>query len=156
MTIHRSLPVALALFAGSCLPAREREEEPAAPPPTLLVRALTCEHRTDPAGIDARVPRLGWKLAPRDPEARGLRQSAYQVLVARDEARLAAGSGDLWDSGSVESDDTLDVEYGGLPLASGTRCFWKVRVWDRDSVASGWSPVARFSLGCSRRRLRAQ
>src|SRR5262245_45560194 len=145
MTSLRSAAIVLVLFSGSCL--RAREEEPEAKPSVLGVYGLTCEHRVDPLGIDALPPRLSWKLATRDEGVRGLRQSAYQVLVARDEARLAAARADLWDSGQVESDETVDVEYGGLPLESGTRCAWKVRVWDQDGVASEWSPVARFSIG---------
>src|SRR5688572_26459088 len=140
-----SLAILLALLATGCLEARE--DAPEDPHSALRASALTCEHRVDPQGIDADPPRFGWKLAARDEAARGLRQSAYQVLVARDEQRLAAGSGELWDSGQVESDETVDVEYGGAPLGSGERCLWKVRVWDQDGIASEWSEVARFSMG---------
>jgi len=138
--------VAVVTFFAACLPARE--EAPAeGPRPTLSVRAPSCEHRVDPLGLDAATPRLSWKLDARDPLARGLRQSAYQILVAGDEARLARDGGDLWDSGIVASSETVDVRYAGAPLVSNQRCAWKVRVWDQDGVVSAWSPVARFGLG---------
>ncbi len=142
--LQRISPLLLMLL-GSCLRARVDEPEPRAS--QLGVHALTCEHLVDPLGVDALPPRLSWKLVARDEGARGLRQSGYQVLVARDEALLSAGRAELWDSGQVESGETVDVEYGGLPLTSGTRCSWKVRVWDQDGVASEWSEVARFSMG---------
>ena len=49
------------------------------------------------------------------------------------------------------------MEYAGTPLQSNTRYYWKVRVWlahrspgeegDKDSIASGWSPQALWSMG---------
>src|SRR6185503_2979556 len=145
MAIPRSLPIVLALLGGSCLSARKDEPEPRAS--QLGADALTCEHRVDPLGVDALPPRLSWKLVARDEGARGLRQSGYQVLAARDAVRLAAGRADLWDSGQVDSGETVDVEYAGLPLGSGADCYWKVRVWDQDGVPSEWSETARFSIG---------
>ena len=39
---------------------------------------LRCEYLTDPLGLDVRQPRLSWRL---EASARGIRQTAYQVLV---------------------------------------------------------------------------
>ena len=60
--------------------------------------------------------------------------------------RLAHDQGDLWDSGKVVSDATLQVEYAGKPLRSRTRCHWKVRVWDRDGRVSAWSEPAAWEM----------
>lgn len=79
------------------------------------VEALTCEYLVDPVGIDAVPPRLSWRLVS---AARGERQTAYQVLAARSRETLAEDRGDLWDSGKVESDRSVHVEYAGAPLAS--------------------------------------
>src|SRR5271157_2653004 len=65
---------------------------------------LRCEYRANPLGVDTLAPRLSWKLAVADPTARGLGQSAYQVLVASSEALLTRNQGDLWDSGKVNAD----------------------------------------------------
>ncbi len=77
---------------------------------------LRCEYRTNPLGIDTLVPRLSWKLAAADPTARGLGQSAYQVLVASSEALLLRNQGDLWDTGKVDGDQSIQVLYGGKSL----------------------------------------
>ncbi|MSR63063.1 MAG: rhamnosidase [Planctomycetes bacterium] len=146
MTRTRFAPLVVVALVVACLPAR-REAPAEDPQPTLSVRAPTCEHRVDPLGIDAVTPRLSWKLDARDPRARGLAQSAYQILVASDEAQLARGAADLWDSGIVASNATVDVAYAGAALVSNQRCAWKVRVWDQDGVLSEWSPVARFGIG---------
>ena len=38
----------------------------------------------------------------------------------------------LWDSGRVEGDDSLHVEYDRPPLQFSTRDYWRVAVWDAD------------------------
>lgn len=105
---------------------------------------LRCEGLTNPLGIDRAQPRLSWAIPL---GARGLAQTARQVLVADSLKTLAADRGNLWDSGKVASDESQWVVYGGRPLAKGARCWWKVRVWDLSGAASPWSEPAWFSVG---------
>lgn len=105
---------------------------------------LRCEYAQDPLAVQTAVPRLGWKL---ESGVSGDRQTAYRILVASSEVRLADDEGDLWDSGKVDSDETLHIEYAGRPLASAQRCYWKVRVWDRDAKPSDWSDAAQWTVG---------
>ncbi len=97
---------------------------------------LRCEYLTNPLGIDEVAPRLSWIVE--SPE-RGERQSAYQILVASSPELLAAGQGDLWDSGKVSSDATAQIVYGGAALTSRQGCYWKVRSWNKDGIVSAWS-----------------
>ncbi len=83
---------------------------------------LRCEYGPSPLGIHELRPRLSWKLLS---DRRGAGQAAYRILVSRE----VAGA-DLWDSGWVESPDSVFVPYGGTPLASGERAWWTVRVRD--------------------------
>ncbi|MCC6485856.1 MAG: family 78 glycoside hydrolase catalytic domain [Candidatus Hydrogenedentes bacterium] len=108
------------------------------------VTDLRCEYLSDPLGIDVVNPRLSWVL---DTSKHGARQTAYQVLVADDESLLKADQGNVWDSGRVESDQSVQVVYGGKPLESRARCFWKVRVWDESGQASPWSAPAFWTMG---------
>ena len=108
---------------------------------------LRCEYRVNPQGIDATEPRLSWVLTPVNPKARGLRQTAYRLLVATSEAALRANTGDLWDSGKTESADSIQIVYRGKELNSGTAAWWKVQVWDQDGQASEWSSDAQWSMG---------
>jgi hypothetical protein len=114
---------------------------------TIRVAELRCEYLVDPLGIDVLQPRLSWQLRPSDPSRRGVVQSAYQVLVADTEAALQADRGDLWDSGRVKSDQSINVVYQGKPLASGAICFWKIRIWDEAGRDSTWSKPAKWSMG---------
>ena len=110
---------------------------------------LRCEDRTDPLGIDAAKPRLSWVIedAGLRTEDRGQRQTAYRVLVASSEALLKKDQGDLWDSGKVASDQSIQVEYAGQPLESRMSCHWKVRVWLADGKPSAWSAPAQWCMG---------
>jgi len=114
---------------------------------SIRTAELRCEYLTDPVGINVANPRLSWVLEAIRPGGRGLKQSAYHILVASSELALRSGKGDLWDTGKVDSDQSTQIAYGGKPLASGTQAFWKVEVWDQDSHLSGWSKTATWSMG---------
>ena len=79
-----------------------------------------------PLGIDDPAPRLSWQL--QDP-ARGAKQTAYEVLVASSSAVLASGKADIWDSGRIDSDSSLNVHYAGPALQASKRYAWQVKVW---------------------------
>ncbi len=111
----------------------------------LEAERLRCEYRKNPQGIDEAQPRLSWQLDADG--ARGVRQSAYHVLVASSAALLKKGAGDLWDSGKVAADRSTQIAYAGRPLASRQACFWKVRVYGQDGEASDWSDPASWTMG---------
>ncbi len=111
---------------------------------SLVVSALKCEGQVEPIGIDAPAPVFGWQLqSPR----RGVRQTAYQVLVAACPESLTEQKADLWDSGRVESDQSDYVQYAGTPLQSSRRYYWKVRVWDENNAIADSSQEASFVTG---------
>jgi len=110
----------------------------------LLPARLRCEYLENPLGIDTVAPRLSWIVESNE---RGQRQIGYQILVADTEEKLRASVGDLWDTGQVPSDQTLHIPYAGKPLTSYQRCFWKVRVWDKDGKPSAYSEPARWEMG---------
>ena len=105
---------------------------------------LRCEYLTNPLGIDSNKPRLSWEI---ESNLRGERQTAYQVLVASRPEQLETNQADLWDSGKVASGRSIQVEYGGRPLASRSRCWWRVRIWDKNGNPSPWSKPAFWSMG---------
>ena len=117
------------------------------PAATVRPVQLRCEYRTNPLGIDETEPRLGWRLAAGDGAARGLSQTAYRVLAASSRDLLIKESGDLWDSGKIDSAESAHVVYAGKPLTSGRQVFWKVMVWDNGGDSSPWSEVSFWSMG---------
>ena len=85
----------------------------------VTIEQLRCEYLDNPLGIDTPQPRLSWAL---ESNQRGQKQTAYQILVASKDALLKADTGDLWDTGTVSSDQTVQVVYGGKALSSCQRC----------------------------------
>jgi len=116
----------------------------AQPITTLEVASLYCDHAVNPIAVDHRNPTLSWMLSSNQ---RGTRQSAYRILVSRNQESLRRGIGDLWDSGKVKSDNSTDVVYGGPAPASGEQCYWQVRVWDELDRSSPWSEPGQWQIG---------
>lgn len=102
---------------------------------------LRVEYLRNPLGVDTPYPRFFWKNRHLK---RGQKQTAYQLIVS---SRQEASSGDLWDSGKVQDDSSIQIVYRGKPLESNRTYYWKVRVWDKDGKVSPWSEVARFDTG---------
>ena len=102
---------------------------------------LTCEHLTNPIGLDAPNPRLSWKL---NDSRTGAAQFSYQVLVGTDSLAVANGKGKIWDTGKVRSDSML-ITYSGSKLTPFTRYFWQVRSWDQEDKQL--SAMATFETG---------
>ena len=113
----------------------------------LQPKQLECEYRANPLGIDTRTPRFSWILQSDRNSERGQGQTAYHLLVASSERLLKPGKADLWDSGRVESDQSILIPYAGKPLVARQRCFWKVRVWDVNGRGSAWSATATWTMG---------
>ena len=105
---------------------------------------LRCEYRENPLGIDVLQPRLCWRMKD---SRRGAAQTAYQILAADSPEKLAAGDGNFWDSGRVESDRSIQIVYKGKPLASRMSCHWKVRIWDADGKPTEYSRPALWTMG---------
>src|SRR5687767_4983421 len=93
----------------------------------LHISNLRCEYLVDPLGIDELAPRLSWMV---ESVRRGARQIAYRIRVASTLKKLAAGEGDRWDSGRVDSNQTTHVTYSGKQLRSRDVCHWNVEIWD--------------------------
>ena len=110
----------------------------------IIAKELTCEYAQNPLGIDTPAPRFSWLL---ESTLRDQMQSAYHILVASSKKKLEDNVGDKWDSGKVNSDRSVNVEYLGKPLASCEKCWWKVRVWDKQDQPSTWSEPGSFEMG---------
>jgi len=109
----------------------------------MNVVQLKCEYRTNPLGIDEKNPRLSWIL---DSENRGEIQTAFQILVASEKDKLSETSADMWNTGKLNSRQSVHVVYSGRVLNSRQRYFWKVRIWDKEGQPSQWSEIAWLEM----------
>ena len=88
---------------------------------------LRCEYLENPLGIDVAAPHFSWQS---DNTERNWKQAAYDLLVASTDEGLRAGKADIWDSGKVDSGESVGIVYRGPALESRKRYHWRVRVWD--------------------------
>jgi alpha-L-rhamnosidase len=108
---------------------------------------LRCEYLENPLGIDASIPHLSWQS---DNAERNWMQSAYEILVASNDENLRPGKADIWDSGKVDSAESVGITYTGPPLESRRRYHWKVRVWDAAGQVSESAEAAWWEMGLLR------
>jgi len=99
---------------------------------------LTCESRVNPLGLDTAQPRLGWQLSAKE----SVQQSAYRIQVFRESDEKP-----FWDSGRVNSKNSVLVPYEGPALHPRTRYFWQVCVWDQKGRDSLYSEKAWWETG---------
>src|SRR5258708_12159640 len=78
---------------------------------------------------------------------RGAGQSAYEIRVAMGEDAPRGAQSLVWDSGKIDSRQSIFVSYGGPGLQSRTRYFWQIRVWDERGLDLGWSRGADWEMG---------
>ncbi len=110
----------------------------------MNITDLRCEYRINPIGIDVKEPRLSWRFIS---NRRGAKQAAYQLAAGLDEVYLLQGESLLWDTGKVDSDQSIHIPYAGPSIQSRQRIYWRVRVWDENAHSTGWSDTAWFEIG---------
>lgn len=100
----------------------------------LTLYDLTVEYKTQPLGLDETMPRFSWKLRS---DICSTLQNAYRLTVS--------GGGDVWDTGKVESTQSILIEYAGAELKPCTEYEWNVTVWtNRGETASA---ASKFETG---------
>ncbi|WP_282035741.1 alpha-L-rhamnosidase [Saccharicrinis aurantiacus] len=108
------------------------------------VGSLTCEYLNNPIGIDVTSPRFSWKIQS---TSSNVSQTAYEIRAAKTIQNLGTQSAQLWSTGKINSNQSINVPYQGATLKSGDRVYWQVRIWDNKNKLSAWSEPAYFELG---------
>ncbi len=70
-----------------------------------------------------------------------------KFLVATTKEKLDKDIGDTFNSKKIKSSQNTHVVYEGKTLEPASEYYWKIRVWDKNNNASGWSETAQFSTG---------
>jgi alpha-L-rhamnosidase len=89
----------------------------------LSVSELLIENSTNPIGIDIALPRFSWQLQT---DQQNISQSAYELQVFD----AAKPQQPLWNSGKINSQQSVYIAYAGPALQSGKKYQWTVQVWD--------------------------
>jgi len=134
MKIRLILSGLIVLFLNSCTTVKV---EPA-------VSELRCEYLANPVGMEVSKPRLSWQMKK---AVRGAKQKAYRIMAATNDSLLQNDSPDLWDSGKIESEQSIQVVYNGKSLISAMKVSWKVQIWDEKKNKSAWSEISHWEMG---------
>lgn len=114
----------------------------------IRITDLTTEFAKNPIGLHEPEPRLGWVV---ESDKRGESVSGWQILVASAAELLEGGWHDIGDSGQMPvhkgSMPPAHTPYGGEPLQSRKRYYWKARVWDGQGRPGPWSDPAFWEMG---------
>ena len=116
MRITRILYVVMTMVFYCCAPSID-----------VGLSDLKCEYRTNPLGIDNTAPKFSWKLSQQE-ALRGQKQTAYQIIIASSLENLDHDIGDLWDSGKVETDQSVNATDAVKELESSKQYYWKVKL----------------------------
>ncbi|MEI8245157.1 MAG: family 78 glycoside hydrolase catalytic domain [Lentisphaerota bacterium] len=103
---------------------------------------LLVEFDPSPDALDIPDPRFSWALPVK---GRLQKQTGYRILVASSSDLLAEDRADLWDSGEVQSSQSINIYYAGRPLASDKDYFWKVKIGDSSGQSGSFSQIGKFS-----------
>ncbi|MCA8961722.1 MAG: family 78 glycoside hydrolase catalytic domain [Planctomycetes bacterium] len=145
---HVSVPVlsrvavwifaALSMLTTSCTTPSTRTGTTA-----LRATRLRADALVDPVIAPHAAPILSWVV-----EGSGFdrAQSAYRIIASTSRAEVERGRGDLWDTGRVQTGDSLHVVYEGRPARAARRVHWRVKLWDEHDREGEWSSVATFGV----------
>ena len=100
---------------------------------TVSVQNLSVEMRVNPIGIDVQEPRLSWQIASK---LNSVQQIAYQIRVSTVNDNFKNDKNIVWNSGKIQSTNSILIPYKGLPLQSGKTYHWNVKVWTNKGVAT--------------------
>lgn len=108
--------------------------------PTGLICQLLA--RPDKTLIHMPHPTLGWVVNDTAPDSW---QTAWHIQATSDLKQW--GPGTWWDSGRVESAESVNVRYAGTPLPANSTVYWRVRVWNQRGEVSPWSEAQTVHTG---------
>jgi len=97
---------------------------------------LKTEYLTDPLSLALKNPHFSWKFASQE---KNIYQKFYQIIVSN-------GTDEMWNSGKVESDQSVGIEYKGKQLNSNQSLIWKLMIWDNFGKSHDLGS-ANFSTG---------
>ncbi len=87
----------------------------------MELKNLRVEYRYNPVGLDTQKPRFSWQMISNE---KNVIQTAYRIRVSDEAGNVA------WDTGRLESDSSVLVEYEGAALEPCTGYGVYVEAWD--------------------------
>lgn len=93
----------------------------------FALSGLQVEYEKNPMAIEVRHPRFSWMM---EDSQNGAAQIAYRLHVSDENGKK------VWDSGRVNDDTSVGIEYSGESLHAASRYNWTVEVWNNKGESS--------------------
>ena len=106
------------------------------------VNQLEVDKLINPVGLDSKSPDFSWIIKSDD---YNMNQTHYQVFVATD--KTFSNKSLVWDSGKVNSSESVYVKYRGKSLEYATKYYWTVKVWTNQSTRPKQSKISSWTTG---------
>jgi alpha-L-rhamnosidase len=111
----------------------------------IRITRMKTDHIENPLGIDETTPGFSWAL---ESDQGDVRQESYRVQVSAAAIAVAPDfATPLWDSGTVHSNESIQVLYAGPSIKSRTRYWWRVKAATNRDGEGDWSQAAWFETG---------
>jgi len=107
----------------------------------LKVISTSVDNMEKATGVNPDHFFFSWKMISGE---NNVKQTAYRILLS--ETKKFSEKNIIWDSGKIEEEQSILVDYKGKKLKTDKYYFWKVKVWDNNKNESEWS--APNSLIC--------
>ena len=91
--------------------------------------------------ISGSRPFFGWIV---NNNGKNVTQTAYRILLAEGSENIGNEKDLLWDSGQINSDQSVNVIYAGKALEPNKVYFWKVKTWSSNGEESTYSAISQF------------
>lgn len=105
----------------------------------VTTQNLLTENKPNPIAVDVSAPRFSWQLVS---DKRNTVQTAYEIKLSSTKNNKSKN----WNTGKLNSNQSVQVVYQGPTLESNTSYQWQVRVWDQTNTPSAWSSPATFQM----------
>ncbi len=93
----------------------------------ISLKKLTVENEVAPVGVKTKTPRFSWVLSS---DKNGVKQLGYRIVVHE------WPHSEVWDTGFVESDETVNIEYRGATPSVDTQYYVSVEIKTTDGDIS--------------------
>ena len=109
------------------------------------IKDFRVQHSNKPISVEDKHPVFSWRM---ESDVRGQRQTAYQISVIRE-----VDGSELWNTGKVESAQSVDISYQGVALQAEKGYGVKLIVWDKEGRQ--YESSTRFETGIMNPRISA-
>ncbi|WP_215224099.1 alpha-L-rhamnosidase [Echinicola shivajiensis] len=107
----------------------------------IKIEKLLVENRVSPIGIDNPKPKFTWIISS---SSKDISQSSYEVQVSASEKNFKANI--IWESGLIDSEQSVKVPYEGPELSSSKSYYYRVKVGTNQGK-SAWSEITSWKMG---------